>query len=80
MNGSHFMNYFEVYLTYKCLLLLLGRSNSDKISENCGRFDGQLFQHLVIRDLRICGQSLGISGLSPQAAIPTAACTGEHAE
>ena len=61
------------------LLMLLVRNNSDIISENWGRFEGELFQHLIIKDFRICGQSLGISGLRPQAAIPTAACTGEHA-
>lgn len=54
-------------------------SSTDKISENCGRFDGQLFQHLIIKDFRVDGQSFGISGLRPQAAIPTAACTGEYA-
>lgn len=64
----------EVYL------LLFGRSNNAKISENWGRFEGVLFQHFVIRDFRVCGQSLGISGLRPQAAMPTAACTGEYAE
>jgi hypothetical protein len=61
------------------LILLLGRNKIDRTSENLGRFDGELFQHLVIRDFRSCGQSLGISGLRPQAAIPTAACTGEYA-
>lgn len=50
------------------------------ISENWGRFDGQLFQHFIISDLSTCGQSLGISGLNPQAAMPTAAWTGEYEE
>lgn len=59
------------------LLLLLKRERVEIISENCGRFEGQLFQHFIISDRRICGQESGISGLSPQAAIPTAACTGE---
>lgn len=42
------------------------------------RVEGQVFQHLVIRYLRTWGHSFGISGLSPHAAIPTAACTGEQ--
>lgn len=51
-----------------------------KISEKLGRFEGVLFQHLVMRDFKVWGQSLGISGLRPQAAMPTAAWTGENAE
>lgn len=68
-----------VHLLFK-VLLLLGRSNTESISENWGRFDGQLFQQLIMRDFKTWGQSLGISGLRPQAAIPTAAWTGEYAE
>lgn len=45
----------------------------ERISENEGRLEGQLVQHFVINDLNTCGQSLGMSGLNPQAAIPTAA-------
>lgn len=68
-------NTFNFYL----LLLFLNLDKIDRISENIGRFDGLLFQHLVIREFKIFGQSLGISGLRPHAAIPTAACTGEYA-
>ena len=62
---------------FALLLLLLKRDRVDMMSENCGRFEGQLFQHLSISDRRSCGQESGMSGLSPHAAIPTAACTGE---
>lgn len=67
------------YFYYLAVLLQLFCINIDRISENGGRLEGQLFQHLIIRFLRSWGQSLGISGLSPQAAIPTAAWTGEKA-
>lgn len=73
--GSTKPIYLKVYL-----LMLFGRSNNAKISENWGRFEGVLFQHFVMSDFRVCGQSLGISGLRPQAAMPTAAWTGENAE
>jgi len=67
--------YVEVYL-----LLQFGRSNMAKISENWGRLEGVLFQHFVIMYFRVCWQSFGISGLSPHAAMPTAAWTGENEE
>lgn len=56
---------------------MLERDSVDMMSENCGRFEGELFQHLIISDRRSWGQESGMSGLSPHAAIPTAACTGE---
>lgn len=59
------------------MLMVLERDSVDMMSENCGRFEGQLFQHLFISDRRSWGQESGMSGLSPHAAIPTAACTGE---